>query len=145
MSLTPSTPFRPQPMTLAIILLVILAVLLADWPWHSRTALIAGRTLRVALTLGLAFMLYWDAGVGVGRAWRRAMAATDRVTSAPPAFPTFTPYESGVTTMQREASKDVTTLRPFLLALVILGIAPVLRPAMSKYGARAPDAPSSAA
>jgi len=132
-------------MTLVFLLLVLLAVLVADWPWRSRAALMAGRTLRVALTLGLAFMLYSDAGIGVGRAWRRAMTATDRVTSAPPAFPSFTPYESGVTTMRREASKDVATLRPFLWALVIVGVAPVLRPALYKYGPQSPPSPSSAA
>ena len=83
--------------------------------------------MRVLLTLVLAYLLYSEAGVGIGRAWRRALVATDPVTSAPPAFTSFTPYQSGVTTMSREASKDIASINPFIWSFVIIGAVPVLR------------------
>jgi hypothetical protein len=68
-----------------------------------------------------------NANIGIMRAWRRAIVAQDPVTSAPPAFPTFTPYQSGVSTMRREAEKNIGTINPSLVALILLGASPVLR------------------
>jgi hypothetical protein len=107
--------------------LTVLAVLLADWPWRARLARAAGCALRVLITLFLVFDLYMNANIGIMRAWRRAIVAQDPITSAPPAFPTFTPYQSGVSTMRREAEKDIGTINPSLLALILLGASPVLR------------------
>jgi hypothetical protein len=114
--------------TIILLLVTLTCTVIADWPWRSPMARAAGSVLRVLITLALAFMLYWDAGIGIGRAWRRALRATDPVISAPPAFEAFTPYQSGVTTMRREASEDITTIIPLLLALIVVGVSPVLRP-----------------
>ena len=114
-------------MTFLFLLFILVVTLLADWPWRSRVARGAGATLRVLLTLVLAFLLYWEAGIGIDRAWRRALVATDPVTSAPPAFPSFTPYQSGVTTMRREAGEDIESIGPLVWAFVIIGVMPVLR------------------
>jgi hypothetical protein len=121
-------------MAFAFLLLISVVTLLVDWPWRSRVARGVGATLRVLLTLVLAFLLYWDVGMGVGRAWRRAMIATDPVTSEPPAFPSFTPYQSGVTTMRREASRDAESIAPFVWALVIIGVVPVFRLLLPRSG-----------
>jgi hypothetical protein len=107
--------------------LTVLAVFLSDWPWRARLARAAGCALRVLVTLMLVFDLYMNAGIGIMRAWRRAIVAEDPVTSAPPGFPTLRPYESGVFTMRREAEKDIGTINPSLVALIILGASPVLR------------------
>jgi hypothetical protein len=119
--------------------------LLADWPWRSGPARAAGGAFRVLLTLVLAISLYWDAGAGIGRAWRRALVTSDRITSALPAFPAFTEYQSGVTTMSREADKDIRTTIPFIVALAIIGVTPVLRLGFRRAPPRVSGAPSGAA
>jgi hypothetical protein len=116
----------------------IVGVILADWPWRSSYARLAGRWLRALLTLFLIYDLHTEAHVGIGRAWRRALSANDPVTSAAPAFPSFTPYASGVTTMRREAEKDMGGIDGHLWALVIVGVTPAFR-----FRRREPDQPMS--
>jgi len=81
----------------------------------------------VAMTLLFAVLLYWDVGAGVGRAWRRALVTSDRVTSMPPALPTLTDYQSGVTTMEREAGRETPAILPFLMAMAALVVPTVSR------------------
>ena len=114
-------------MTLFLLCLFLLGALAADWPWRSRNARAAGALLRVVLVCFFAFDLYMNANIGIGRAWRHAVSADDPVTSAPPAFPTMSPYVSGVSTMRREAEEEVETINPGLLGLLVMGVTPVLR------------------
>ena len=128
-------------MTVMVLLLIsLIGALVAAWPWRSRAAQVGGGALRVLLICALAFLLYSDAGAGIGRAWRRALVSADPETSASPAFPTLTPYQSGVTTMRREATKDIQSIIPFLGALVVLGVTPALRLWLPKTNARSPEA-----
>ena len=113
--------------TLLVILTTLLCVFFADWPWRSHSRRAAGAFLRIAVTCLLASNVYMNAHVGIGRAWRRAVSTDDRVTSAPPALPSMTPYMSGVTTMRREVARDIDSIHPSLLGLLLLGVSPVLR------------------
>ena len=110
-------------MLMALILwpaLALMVVFIADHPWRSTTARRVGAVLRVAMTLLFAVLLYWEVGAGVGRAWRRALVTSDRVTSMPPALPTLTDYQSGVTTMERETGRETPAMLPFLMARAVL-------------------------
>ena len=118
----------PMLITTLVLSAVALAVsLVADGPRRTTAGRVAGGVLRVVLVMALAVMLYWDVGAGVGRAWRRAIVTSDRITSAPPAFPTYTEYASGVSTMRREMEEETPLMLPFLIPLMILAITPAFQ------------------
>ena len=106
-----------------IVIGVILTLVAIEWPWRNRSLEILAPLLRLCLALAAALWLFMS--TSLTPAYRHALTATDPVTTMwdrP-----LTPYESGVFTMDRDATLVLRRVTPPLLILTWLSAFPALR------------------
>ncbi|SRR5260221_1151727 len=101
--------------------LVVLAVV--DWPWRNRSPQILAAVLRIVVTLTVALWLFMS--TSLTPAYRHAFVASDPVTTM--WGQELTPYRSGVTTMDRDATRLLRRVIPPLLVLTWLSVLPGVR------------------